>query len=521
MRRDRYSELASKLRPHLGGGGTTTIIAMGGGGDPGGPHVHSFSDLDGELLEAQAPWVDYHIATALAEFKPHSIVDPVYHSVTGAQYSIIGLTATDTIGLLSSTADGATNPSTILRSGAAGELGLSKLLTPLIDTLTGDLTLDAASFIVKVAASTALQSTDYDTEVMGWRLPASGAADLVSVTANEIVARESIYGANNSLRAIHHTHDYDHVHLVINPGVSWNLDEQFGVDIDDNLLVRGYIVGKHAIQLPGSLMICHYDGAEPYETNYTGNAAGHMGQVGVESGGITYRTGKFGKAIQIAEATTNILSNPSFELNENGWAGDYGTGSTTRSGLVSLYGTYSLAMTATLANYAWYNNIGAVENGESITLSIWFLGAGSATLYLYDLTASTARASDTDTGDTVTWKRLVASWTNTTGSAKSIRFIIEVDTAGATIFFDGAQAERKAYATPYCDGSLEPAPGGVGHTWAGVAQTSASSRTAAALSYDAYTTLSPAAITAGCWVRRSNNRAGYLVSHPAISIEFL
>jgi hypothetical protein len=516
MRRDRYSELASKLRPHLGGGGTTTIIAMGGGGDPGGPHVHSFSDLDGELLEAQAPWVDYHIATALAEFKPHSIVDPVYHSVTGAQYSIIGLTATNTIGLLSSTADGATNPSTILRSGAAGELGLSKLLTPLIDTVTGDLTLDAASFIVKVAASTALQSTDYDTEVMGWRLPASGAADLVSVTANEVVARESIFGANNSLRAIHHTHDYDHVHLVVNPGAFWNLDEQFGVDIDDNLLVRGYIVGKHAIQLPGALMICHYDGAEPYETNFTGNPMGHMGQVGTEAGGVTYRPGKFGKSIQIAEETTNLVTNPSFELNADSWAYWFGTGSALVSSAYARYGTSSLRLIATAANYTWYHGIAqTLANGQTMTVSTYFLGAGSATLYLW--ASGTMRAEMTDTGDAVTWKRLTATWTNNTGVTQSIRVGLEVDTAGATLYFDGVQAELKAYATPYADGTL-----GAGHSWDGTPHVNVSTRTAASLHYDSSTVLSPTAITVGCWVRRSSvAKGGYVVVHPSIVIEFL
>lgn len=427
------------------------------------------------------------------------------------------------ISLLPGTAGTAGETVLVTPSGAAvtGVLSAStKLTTPLIDTASGDLTLSPAGLDVILNTSVNLVSSNYVTETAGFRLPSSGAADILSVTTNELTSRQSLSAGAAGFNVLFHTHDYDHVHVLVNH-TDATVDDQFGVDIDDNLLVRGYIVGKHAIQLPGAMMICHYDGTEPYETNYTGNPMGHMGQVGTESGGVTYRPGKFGKAISVAEATTNIISNPSFELNDNGWTGDYGTGSTTRSGLIALYGTYSLAMTATLANYAWYNNIGNVENGESMTISIYFLGAGSATIYLYDLTASTSRASDTDTSDTATWKRLVASWTNNTGSAKSMRFILEVDTASATIYWDGAQAERKAYATPYCDGSLEPLPGGTGHTWAGTAQSSASSRTAASVVYDAYTTLSPDAITAGCWVRRSGNKAGYIVSHPAISIEFL
>jgi len=442
---------------------------------------------------------------------------PASGITTGAQFTA----STKLRSPLIDTASGdlSLTPATGITTGAQFT-ATAKVTTPLIDS-TGDLTLSPAGFDVILNTSVNLVSSNYVSETAGFRLPSSGAADILSVTTNEMTSRQSIYGAGTAFRVLHHTHDYDHAHVVVNPSGSWNLDEQFGVDIDDNLLVRGYIVGKHAIQLPGAMMICHYDGAEPYETNYTGNPMGHMGQVGTETGGVVYRPGKFGKAIQLAEETTNILSNPSFELNENGWAGDYGTGTATRSALISRYGIYSLALSATAADYAWYNNIGLVEDGESITFSIYFLGAGSATLYLYDLTAGTSRASDTDTSDVATWKRLTASWTNTTGGAKSVRFIIEVDTAGATLFFDGAQAERKPYASPYCDGSLEPIPGGAGHAWTGVAHSSSSVREAATLTYDASTTLSPSAITAGCWVRRSGLKAGYIVAHPAISIEFL
>lgn len=414
------------------------------------------------------------------------------------------------------------SPATGITTGAQFT-ATTKVTTPLIDS-TGDLTLSPDGFDVILDASVNLVSSNYVTETAGFRLPSSGAADILSVTTNEMTSRQSIYGAGTAFRVLHHTHDYDHAHVVVNPGGSWNLDEQFGVDIDDNLLVRGYIVGKHAIQLPGAMMICHYDGAEPYETNYTGNAMGHMGQVGTETGGVVYRPGKFGKAVQLAEATTNLVTNPSFEERGDAphWVSWYGTGSINISSLVSLYGTNSMAVTATAANYAIGHDIGtSVANGESLTVSAYFLGGGSATIGIYSLSGGAYVSTATETGSASDWTRVSASWTNTTGSEKFIRLGIEVDTAGATLFFDGIQAELKAYATPYCDGSLEidSAPGG--HSWSGTEFYSTSSRTASALSYDASTTLSPLAMTIGCWVRRSGTAAGYIVAHPGMSIEFL
>lgn len=522
-------------------------------------------DLDGpyhvgSLAESQAPWAvtdtefTAHTSNPNAHHsKQHGMLSTADHTYTGgAALDIFGLSAANTLALLTpSAAPGAA--AAILKSDASGLLTLplftatTKVTTPLIDTASGDLSLTPATGITTGAQFTAttkvvtplidstgdltlspdgfdvildtsvnLVSSNYVTETAGFRLPSSGAADILSVTTNEMTSRQSIYGAGTAFRVLHHTHDYDHAHVVVNPGGSWNLDEQFGVDIDDNLLVRGYIVGKHAIQLPGAMMICHFDGAEPYETNYTGNPMGHMGQVGTEEGGVVYRPGKFGKAVQIAQSIANDVVNPSFELSTNAWGEWYGTGSMERSAVVALYGTYSLALTATAANYAWGTDPLSLPNGSSLTVSTYFLGPGSATLILYDLTSNTQRASDTDTSDAVTWKRLSASWTNTTGVAKNIRLGLEVDTAGATLYFDGVQAEQLPYATPYCDGSL-----GNGHNWTGTAHSSTSIRTAATLTYDASTTLSPLAMTIGCWVRRSGTSSGYIVAHPGMSIEFL
>src|SRR5262249_33571439 len=51
-----------------------------------------------------------------------------------------------------------------------------------------------------------------------------------------------------------------------NVGINMAPDPQFDLDIAGNMRAGGYIVGKHAIQLPGALLIAHYDGPEPFET---------------------------------------------------------------------------------------------------------------------------------------------------------------------------------------------------------------------------------------------------------------
>lgn len=138
MRRQRYSQLANKLKPYLSQA-QLLIVNTGGSGEAPGDHVHSFLDLEGEIQPYQAPWIN----TALNLLKPHGITDPVYHSVTGAALSVVGLTADNTIGLLASTSDGALNPDTLLRSGPAGELSIGQLFAA-ADT-------DTASFVGRAA----------------------------------------------------------------------------------------------------------------------------------------------------------------------------------------------------------------------------------------------------------------------------------------------------------------------------------------------------------------------------------
>jgi len=291
---------------------------------------------------------------------------------------------------------------------------------------------------------------------------------------------ESLWAAESAFRVIHHTHDYDHCHVVVNPTAGWTLDEQFGLDVDDNLLVRGWIVGKHAIQLEGAKMICHYDGQGPYGTDFTGNPTGHMGQVATVSGGVIYRPGRFGKAVQVAQATTNLVTNPSFEVGLSGWIqeGNYGSAGT-RSDAASYFGEYSLRVQrqTTGVEYQGRYTIVPVAEGQTYTVSAWGrLGSGNPNGYLW--VRGAVPSTRVALGRNAEWERAVMTVTATSTGDMHVVVYSHSGTTGDTFYADGVQVEAKAYPTPYCDGSLGP-----GHAWTGTAHASTSTRDVANLQY--------------------------------------
>jgi hypothetical protein len=343
----------------------------------------------------------------------------------------------------------------------------------------------------------------------------------------DITALGSLYAGGTGFRVIKHTHDYDHVHVVINPGGSWSLDEQFGLDVDDNLLVRGWIVGKHAIQLAGSLLLAHYDGPEPYELNYTGNPTGHMGQIATVSGGVIYRPGKFGKAVQIGEATTNVVTNPSFETGVAYWTW-YNTAAT-RSSADSYVGEYCAVLESDTVGNPYIYNAGTgltVSAGTTWTFTAWVkAGTSSAVGKTVQINlreaGGAAGAATTTTSATLTdeWQRVAVTRTIVEADRTAINHWIYMAnvTAGPKMLVDAVQLEQKAYATPYCDGSM-----GNGHSWSGTAHASTSSRTVSALSYPIGGNIQAAFGTIIMWIYPTgfNANSGFLWRAGDVNGEF-
>ena len=260
-----------------------------------------------------------------------------------------------------------------------------------------------------------------------------------------------------------------------NIGINKAPDPQFDLDVLGNTRTGGYFVGKHAIQLPGALMICHYDGAPPNETNYTGNPTGHRGQVATVSGGVIYRPGKFGKAVQCAEATTNTIKNPILgNASKSDW---------TDAGAVTVYSTDFAVFGAGCVKYTTggYCNIAYDQvpaNTETWICSFYARNAAgtdpSALISLIWI----------DNGAASTWTATACShlpgWYYVVSAPRTIATSYSVLQLNCEVglYVDGVQVEQKAYATPLCAGSL-----GAGHSWGGAANASKSLRTATTFTY--------------------------------------
>ncbi|NLD43024.1 MAG: hypothetical protein GX657_05960, partial [Chloroflexi bacterium] len=242
-------------------------------------------------------------------------------------------------------------------------------------------------------------------------------------------------------------------------------------------VARAGVATRWSAVVQDASLICHYDGPEPYETDYTGNPTGHRGQVATVTGGVIYRPGRFGKAVQVAPETHNLIPNPSFETGTAGWT-QYGTYRFGRTAEVSLYGGYSLKIDrrATGDWEGMYTSV-TVTEGRTYTFSAYGrLGSGAPAGALAvngcGISGTVVMARSTS------WERASVTGTATSTGTVQVRVFSAGGAVGDTFYVDAVQVEEQPCATPYCDGSL-----GAGHSWTGTAHASTSTRAAARLSY--------------------------------------
>lgn len=270
-------------------------------------------------------------------------------------------------------------------------------------------------------------------------------------------------------------------------GVNCAADSQFALDVAGSTRTTGYFVGKHAIQLPGAIMVAHYDGGTPYTTDFTGDPTGHMGQAATITGGVIYRPGKFGKAVQCAEATTNLCLNPSFEVNATGWFTAEASATLTRVTTESVYGAcaglYTRTASVAWSIYAVYTVSGATT-GRMFAWTFYAKAAAAADVgrviaaTIFETGGATGvEGSSVDFTLTATWQRCTVLRTLLRNDRTGVQVRCVLGSVGAALI-DACQLEEKAYATAYCDGSL-----GTGHSWSGTAHASTSARTAGSLTY--------------------------------------
>jgi len=249
-----------------------------------------------------------------------------------------------------------------------------------------------------------------------------------------------------------------------------------------------------------------YDGPTPYKTNFTGSVDSWTGQLAtLVAGGVIHRQGTLCKAVQMAEAATNLVLNPSSEA-----AGNWGV----------------LGAAAVTPNDATYSYLGAkaskvvttaaVNDGCTATLSALANATHYASAWLYGtVSAATMKWSV----DGITWTAPTLRGTENGWSLYGVSFpaaqcvgstllrMRQTDATARTWYVDCAQVEQRAYRTNYLDGSL-----GTGHAWTGAANASTSTRTAARLTYANPPALATGTIMAWVWFTDSNPAAPQFIA---------
>jgi hypothetical protein len=217
------------------------------------------------------------------------------------------------------------------------------------------------------------------------------------------------------------------------------------------------------------------------------------GQTATLSGAFHQVAGRWPetRALMVEGATTNLITNPSFETDETGWTLTDADASVTKTRTTdrAYSGQYSIKLINTDAGDD--DRIAAAISGldasTAYTVSAWLfiesLTAGAVSdrgIYAYDAndvggTAKTATiTSVTPLGS---WVRLSVT---VTMSASPGNLVVRLYSPQGTIYWDSVQVEKKICTTSYCDGSL-----GTGYAWSGTAHASTSTRAATEVNLDA------------------------------------
>lgn len=174
--------------------------------------------------------------------------------------------------------------------------------------------------------------------------------------------------------------------------------------------------------------------------------------------------------VLVPEETTNYVQNPSLRYGDTGWVAVKSTMSRVLD--YRLYGISSLKVVTDILSTkkgVYYRVSSLLGINEAITASVYARGNGSVHLRLWN-TGGKEWISTPVSLHPQQWKRLEVSGFST--GTNDIRLYVETDKdeKNVTFYVDGAQVERKPYATSYCDGDRP------GCRWAGMDSFSNSTR---------------------------------------------
>jgi len=506
------SELASDLQPYIleiiqnsaFSGFSTSISGNASSGFAPTNHQLFGPNHSGQLDRTQATWVSTDIKTAISSHKIDVDAHTQLTTLSILKNTNPGFTVGD--GALGYAKIGST---LLYDDGTYFSLGGSRAFW--VRSTTPYTYIYSQNIYLGDTSGTTVYFRGNDLVANNWFIQGStGASNFETLQIDQ----GATFGAS-TIRMIYHSTPTPHSHLIVNPTGLWALDEQFGVDIDDNLLVRGYIVGKHALQIKGALLISHFDGYTPYTTNYTGEANGHKGQIATITGGVIYREGAFGKAVLLADAGTNNATNPSLESGTvTNWSIQYLTGTMTQSAYQSdsYIGNWCAYMFSSLAsaNLAFNDkhfhgptSASLWNIGTTTTISCWVKVKAGSWIVTAEDSGQNIRALTTTILPSDEWQKVVLTATNTT--AVNYSFLIAAfwpKSINSEILVDAVKYENTTYDTPYFDGGL-----GSGYAWLGTPNLSASTRAATVMSYKSSGNIDVNKGTIMAWVKVASNNS--------------
>lgn len=157
--------------------------------------------------------------------------------------------------------------------------------------------------------------------------------------------------------------------------------------------------------------------------------------------------------ILVPDATTNYILNPALRYDTAGWNA-FGS-AISRSGAYARFNVASLKVVtngATFREGAYYRVNALSGISDPITVSAYVRGSGEVHIRLIDNPTGKEWVSQGVTLRTDRWVRISVSGYST--GSNDLRLYVETDNRNQAITFyvDGAQMERKSYATTYCDG---------------------------------------------------------------------
>ncbi len=194
--------------------------------------------------------------------------------------------------------------------------------------------------------------------------------------------------------------------------------------------------------------------------------------------GYEFRPGRSEFEIILPEATTNLVTNPGFELSTSGWSAGGGTlgrvaGDVFRGVYCARY------IPGAAAGDGLYFGTLALTAGQSYAFSVRVKGAaGQKYRIFFADTSGNAQGAQVKFTATGRWQYVWVVWRET--ATNNRRIYIAKDTANTStqpFYIDDVQVEAKAYPTTYCDGDLRGyVRGRIDYSWAGKPHLSTSSR---------------------------------------------